>query len=86
MLKHPRIFILDEATSALDSGTEQAVQDNLAAVCRGTTTLVIAHRLSTVVDADQILVIEGGRIAEQGTHAALLREGGLYATLWSAAG
>ncbi|MCP8939556.1 ABC transporter ATP-binding protein/permease [Alsobacter sp. SYSU M60028] len=82
VLKNPRIFILDEATSALDSATEKAVQENLARVCRGTTTLVIAHRLSTVVDADIILVLEGGRIVEQGDHATLLRRGGLYATLW----
>jgi ATP-binding cassette subfamily B protein len=82
VLKRPRIFILDEATSALDSATETAIQANLAAVCRGTTTLVIAHRLSTIVDADEILVLDAGRIHERGSHAELLRAGGLYARLW----
>ena len=86
ILKRPRIFVLDEATSALDSATERAIQANLREVCRGTTTLVIAHRLSTVVDADEILVLDRGRIVERGTHAALLRKDGLYARPVAAAG
>ncbi len=82
VLKRPRIFLFDEATSALDSHTERAIQDNLREVSRGTTTLIIAHRLSTVVHADQILVLEHGHIVERGTHDALLRDGGRYAALW----
>ncbi len=83
VLKRPRIFILDEATSSLDSATERRVQANLQAVSEGTTTLVIAHRLSTVVDADEIVVLEGGRVVERGRHAELLALGGLYAELWT---
>ena len=83
VLKRPRIFILDEATSSLDSATERRVQANLRAVSEGTTTLVVAHRLSTVVDADEIVVLDAGRIAERGTHAGLLALGGLYAELWA---
>lgn len=82
VLKRPRIIILDEATSALDSATERRVQAALAEICRGTTTLVIAHRLSTVVDADEILVLDQGRVVERGSHAELLRAEGLYARLW----
>jgi ABC-type transport system involved in Fe-S cluster assembly fused permease/ATPase subunit len=82
VLKHPRIFIFDEATSALDSHTERAIQRNLETVSRGTTTLIIAHRLSTVVHADEIIVLDNGRVAERGRHAALLEEGGLYAAMW----
>jgi ATP-binding cassette subfamily B protein len=83
LLKDPPILILDEATSALDSRTEAAIQETLQKVERGRTSIVIAHRLSTVVDADQILVLDQGRVAERGTHAQLLRRGGLYAEMWA---
>ncbi len=82
ILKRPRILVFDEATSSLDSHTEQAIQQTLAEVAEDHTTLVIAHRLSTVVDADLILVMEDGRIVEQGTHRQLLATGGLYAAMW----
>jgi ATP-binding cassette subfamily B protein len=82
LLADPRLLILDEATSALDSRTEAAIQATLRKVRGGRTTLVVAHRLSTVADADQILVIRGGKIVEQGDHAALLALGGEYAALW----
>ena len=83
LLKNPPILILDEATSALDSRTEAAIQETLRTIERGRTSIVIAHRLSTVVDADRIVVLEAGRIAEQGTHNELLRRGGLYAEMWT---
>lgn len=83
MLKRPRILIFDEATSSLDSGTEQAILQTLKEVAENRTTLVIAHRLSTVVDADRILVMEQGRIIEQGTHHELLLKGGSYARIWA---
>jgi len=83
ILKGPPILILDEATSALDSHTEQEIQDALRKVSRNRTTLVIAHRLSTVVEADEIIVLDKGRIAERGTHGQLLRKKGLYASMWS---
>jgi ATP-binding cassette subfamily B protein len=82
ILKRPRILVFDEATSSLDSQTEQAIQHTLNEVAASHTTLIIAHRLSTVVDADQILVMDQGRIREQGTHRALLETGGIYATMW----
>jgi ATP-binding cassette subfamily B protein len=83
ILKNPRIMIFDEATSALDSRTEQAIQQELNAVAQGRTTLVIAHRLSTVMDADEILVLDQGRIVERGRHGALLARGGPYAQMWA---
>jgi ABC-type transport system involved in Fe-S cluster assembly fused permease/ATPase subunit len=82
MLKRPRFLVFDEATSSLDSHTEQAIQQTLAEVAEDHTTLVIAHRLSTVVDADRILVMEDGRILEQGTHRQLLELEGAYAAMW----
>ena len=83
ILKNPRILILDEATSALDTRTEQDIEAALRAASRDRTTLVIAHRLSTVVDADQILVLDQGQVAERGSHATLLARGGLYARMWA---
>jgi ATP-binding cassette subfamily B protein len=82
ILKRPRILVFDEATSSLDSHTEQAIQQTLAEVAADHTTLVIAHRLSTVVDADLILVMERGRIIERGTHRRLLEQRGAYAGMW----
>ncbi len=82
MLKRPRILVFDEATSSLDSKTEQAIQETLGQVARHYTTLVIAHRLSTVVDADRILVMERGRVVEQGSHSELLAAGGIYQGMW----
>jgi ABC-type transport system involved in Fe-S cluster assembly fused permease/ATPase subunit len=83
ILKNPRILIFDEATSALDSATEQAIQGELEQIAKGRTTLVIAHRLSTVMDANQILVMDGGRIVERGTHRELLALSGAYAEMWA---
>lgn len=82
LLADPRVLILDEATSALDSRTEAAIQETLRRARRGRTTLVVAHRLSTIADADEILVLKKGRIVERGAHEALLAAGGEYATLW----
>ena len=83
MLKAPPILVLDEATSALDSFTEREIQSALERVSRGRTTIVIAHRLSTVVDADEILVLDKGVIAERGSHEELLARGGIYSAMWS---
>ena len=83
LLKNPPILIFDEATSALDSKTEQAIQAELELAAVGRTTLIIAHRLSTVMNADQILVLDGGRIVERGGHRELLESGGAYAQMWA---
>ena len=83
ILKNPRILIFDEATSALDSKSEKAIQAELDRIAEGRTTLVIAHRLSTVMDADQILVLDHGRIVERGTHRELLEAAGAYAQMWA---
>jgi ATP-binding cassette subfamily B protein len=83
ILKGPAILLFDEATSALDTGTEKEIQQSLAEVSADRTTLVIAHRLSTVVHADEILVLQEGRVVERGRHEALLAQGGIYATMWA---
>jgi ABC-type transport system involved in Fe-S cluster assembly fused permease/ATPase subunit len=83
-IKRPRIYVFDEATSSLDSNTEREILKNLREISRFSTTVVIAHRLSTVVHADEIVVLDAGTIAERGTHAALLRQNGRYAALWAA--
>jgi len=82
LLADPKILILDEATSSVDMETEQAIQKAIDIVMKGRTTFVIAHRLSTIVKAHRILVLENGKIIEQGTHEALLKEGGYYQTLY----
>jgi ATP-binding cassette subfamily B protein len=83
ILKGPPILVLDEATSGLTSFTEKEIQDALDRVARGRTTLVIAHRLSTVIGADEIIVLDKGLIVERGNHAALLEAGGVYAAMWN---
>jgi len=83
LLKNPPILIFDEATSALDSATERAIQSQLELVAVGRTTLIIAHRLSTVMNADEILVMSDGHIIERGSHAALLAADGQYARMWN---
>jgi ATP-binding cassette, subfamily B, heavy metal transporter len=83
VLKAPPILILDEATSALDTTTERDIQTALDVVSKNRTTLVIAHRLSTVIGADEIIVLKSGEIAERGTHTALLQKNGLYASMWN---
>jgi ATP-binding cassette subfamily B protein len=82
LLKNPPILIFDEATSALDSANERAIQAELRSAAQGKTALVIAHRLSTVVDAHEIVVLEQGRVVERGAHAELLARGGRYAQMW----
>ncbi len=82
ILKRPKLLVFDEATSALDTRTEKAIQESLRQISIGVTTLTIAHRLSTVVDADQIVVLEKGRVVERGTHAGLLAAEGVYAQMW----
>ena len=83
LLKDPPILIFDEATSALDTANERAIQAELRSVAQNKTTLVIAHRLSTVVDAHEILVLEAGAVVERGTHAELLAQQGRYAQMWT---
>ena len=83
LLKDPAILLLDEATSALDTQTERSIQDELALAGRGRTVITIAHRLSTVVDADRIVVLEEGEVIEEGSHAVLLAKGGRYAEMWT---
>jgi ABC-type transport system involved in Fe-S cluster assembly fused permease/ATPase subunit len=83
ILKNPRILLFDEATSALDTQTERGIQESLKAVSLNRTTLVIAHRLSTVVDADEILVLKAGEIVERGRHEILLSLKGEYAAMWT---
>ncbi|MEP2437328.1 MAG: ATP-binding cassette domain-containing protein, partial [Roseibium sp.] len=82
LLKQPKIFLFDEATSALDSQTEKAIQNSLSEVSENYTTLVIAHRLSTVVDAHEIIVLREGEIAERGNHDSLFSQDGIYAAMW----
>jgi len=82
-LKNPPILVLDEATSALDTLTEREIKESLSSLAQKRTTIIIAHRLSTVVGANNILVIDKGKIVETGTHKQLLRKKGLYADMWS---
>ena len=82
ILKNPSIFFFDEATSALDSSTEKEIQENLKKISKGKTTLIIAHRLSTAADADNVIVLDKGEIVEEGTHEELLKLGKLYLVMW----
>lgn len=83
LLKRPKIFLFDEATSSLDTNTEKMIQDNLNEISKGCTTLAIAHRLSTIIDAHKIIVLDNGRIVEEGSHELLLKKKGVYAALWA---
>ena len=83
LVNNPRILIFDEATSALDYESERIIQQNMASICKGRTVFMIAHRLSTVRECDQIITIEKGEITETGTHEELLKRGGRYAYLWN---
>jgi len=81
-LKNPKIILLDEATAALDNQTEREIQLSLANLCKGRTTVVVAHRLTTIMEADWILTIKAGRIVEMGTHSELVKKCGIYANMW----
>ena len=83
LLKDPQLLILDEATSALDSRTEAAIQETLGHLAERRTTIIVAHRLSTIVHADEIIVMDKGRIVERGSHAGLVAQGGLYGEMWA---
>ena len=83
MLKDAPILLLDEATSALDSEVEAAIQQSLDGLMQGKTVIAIAHRLSTIAAMDRLIVMDGGHIVEEGTHAQLLAQGGIYARLWA---
>merc|ERR1711981_642017 len=83
LLKTPVLVLLDEATSALDTKTEKNIQDALSKVCAGKTTLIVAHRLSTITHADCILVLQDGEIIERGRHEELLDSNGVYAEMWN---
>lgn len=82
IIKEPRLVLLDEATSSLDSATERNIQRNIAKICKGRTTVMICHRLSTAQHADAIIVLEGGSIIERGSHDELLQRNGQYADMW----
>jgi ABC-type transport system involved in Fe-S cluster assembly fused permease/ATPase subunit len=82
ILKSPKLVLLDEATSALDTHTEHQIQDSLDEMCKGRTTVIIAHRLSTVINAEQICVLKDGKVAERGGHVELLEKDGEYASMW----
>lgn len=84
LLKRPSLYILDEATASLDIATEASIMKNIAPILKNATTIIIAHRLSTVVTADEILVFQHGSVKEKGTHSSLLKQQGLYASLWKA--
>jgi len=83
ILKSPAVILLDEATSALDTKTERQIQSSLQLLCENRTSLIVAHRLSTIVNCNQILVIKDGTIAEGGTHEDLLSQNGIYASMWN---
>lgn len=82
ILKNPMIILLDEATSALDTQTERNIQNSLMRVCQGRTTIIVAHRLSTIIHANQILVLREGEVCERGTHEGLLSMDGVYSNMW----